>query len=167
MTLPYLAGDKWRDIISGSPHRGGTLAVTALHKEVGQALGPQRLRPPRPVLLLLLWRAGATPHCGVGASLVAEHRLWGMQASVAAARGLSSWGSRALRHRLSSWGSWSLKHRLHSPGSWALRHRFSSWGSWALRHRLSSWGSWSLKHRLRSPGSWALRHRLSSRSSWA
>lgn len=49
MTLPYLAGDKWRDIISGSPHRGGTLAVTALHKEVGQALGPQRLRPPRPV----------------------------------------------------------------------------------------------------------------------
>lgn len=45
MTLPYLAGDKWRHMLSGYPNRGGTLAVTALGKEVGQALGPQRLRP--------------------------------------------------------------------------------------------------------------------------
>lgn len=51
MTLPYLEGDKWRHIISGSPLRGGTLAVPALHKEVGQALGPQRLRPAWPAAL--------------------------------------------------------------------------------------------------------------------
>ena len=45
MTLPYLAGSKWRHKISGYPNRGGTLAVAARSKEVGQALGPQRLRP--------------------------------------------------------------------------------------------------------------------------
>ena len=45
MTLPYLAGSKWRHMISGYPNRGGTLAVAARGKEVGQALGPQRLRP--------------------------------------------------------------------------------------------------------------------------
>ena len=40
-------------------------------------------------------------------SLVAEHRLWGSQASVLAALGLSSCGSHALEHRLSSWGTWA------------------------------------------------------------
>ena len=38
------------------------------------------------------------------ASLVAEDRLEGMQASVVSARGLSSCGSQALEHRLSSYG---------------------------------------------------------------
>ena len=41
------------------------------------------------------------------ASLVAEHGLSGMRASVFAARGLSAWGSRALEHRLSSCGAWA------------------------------------------------------------
>ena len=40
------------------------------------------------------------------ASLVAEHRLWGVRAS-AALGGLSSCGSRALEHRLDSCGSWT------------------------------------------------------------
>ena len=65
----------------------------------------------------------------MGSSLVAEHRLWGMQASVAAERGLSSWGSQALRHRLGSRGFQTLRHRLSSRGSWslaALRHVGSS-----------------------------------------
>ena len=39
------------------------------------------------------------------ASLVAEHGLSGVQASVAAALGLSSYGSRALELRLSSYGA--------------------------------------------------------------
>ena len=38
------------------------------------------------------------------ASSVVEHRLQGAQASVAAARGLSSCGSQALEHRLNSYG---------------------------------------------------------------
>ena len=38
------------------------------------------------------------------ASLVAEHGLWGAQASVVQASGLSSCGSRALEHRLSGCG---------------------------------------------------------------
>ena len=38
-------------------------------------------------------------------SLVAQHRLQGMWASVAAARGLSIYGSWALEHRLSSCGA--------------------------------------------------------------
>ena len=39
------------------------------------------------------------------ASLVAEHGLWGTQASAAVARELSSCGSWALGHRLSSCGT--------------------------------------------------------------
>ena len=61
----------------------------------------------------------------MGSSLVAEHRLWGMQASVAAERGLSSWGSQALRHRLSSRGSWSLAAPRH-VGSSRTRDRTMS-----------------------------------------
>ena len=38
------------------------------------------------------------------ASLIAEHGLWGAQASVVQASGLSSCGSRALEHRLSGCG---------------------------------------------------------------
>ena len=41
------------------------------------------------------------------ASLVAEHRLCGTQASVGAHGGLSTWGSHALEHRLSSCGTWT------------------------------------------------------------
>ena len=75
-----------------------------------------------------------------GASLVAEHGLWGTQASVAGVRGLRGQGSRALRHRLSSWGSRALKHRLSGRGSWALRCRLSGRGSWAWLLR----GMWGL-----------------------
>ena len=40
------------------------------------------------------------------ASLVAEHGLLGVRASVAAALGFSSRGAWALKHRLSSYGAW-------------------------------------------------------------
>jgi len=40
------------------------------------------------------------------ASLVAGHGLWVVQASVAAAHGLSGCSSRALEHRLNSCGAW-------------------------------------------------------------
>ena len=43
----------------------------------------------------------------VASSLVAEHRLQGVLASVVAARGLSSYGSQALEHRLSGRGEWA------------------------------------------------------------
>ena len=39
------------------------------------------------------------------ASLAAEHGLQGLWASVAAAYGLSSWGSQALEHRVSRCGA--------------------------------------------------------------
>ena len=48
----------------------------------------------------------------VVASPVAEHRLQGLRASVAAAHGLSSYGFWALEHRLNSCGPWA--HMLHS-----------------------------------------------------
>ena len=41
------------------------------------------------------------------ASLVAEHRLWGTQASVAEAHGLRSCSSQALEHRLNNCGAWA------------------------------------------------------------
>ena len=41
------------------------------------------------------------------ASLVAEHRLLGMQAPAAVARGLNSCGSQVLEHRLNSCGAWA------------------------------------------------------------
>ena len=41
------------------------------------------------------------------ASLVAEHRLQGMSASVVLARGLNSGGSWVLEHRLNSCGAWA------------------------------------------------------------
>ena len=52
----------------------------------------------------------------VVASLVAEHRLWGPQASAVAAPGLSSCSSPALEHRLSSYGT---RAQL-LPGTWGL-----------------------------------------------
>ena len=42
-------------------------------------------------------------HCS--ASLATEHRLWGTQASVVVARGLSSCGFQALVHRLNNCGA--------------------------------------------------------------
>ena len=55
----------------------------------------------------LVAASGATLCCGVRASLVVaslvvEHRLQGLWASVAAAHGLSSCGSQDLEHRLNS-----------------------------------------------------------------
>ena len=54
------------------------------------------------------------------ASLAAEHRLQGPQASVIAAYGLSSCESWGLKHRLSSCGAWALLLRsmydLPGPG---------------------------------------------------
>ena len=66
-----------------------------------------------------LWGQGGDPFSVVPglpiavAPLVAEHRLWGAQASVAAVRGLRSCGSRAPEHRLNSYvpqlcGLWDL-----------------------------------------------------------
>ena len=60
--------------------------------------------------LLLLWRAGATLHCGAWAShgrgfSCCRERALGTRASVVVARGLSSCGSRALERRLSSCGA--------------------------------------------------------------
>jgi len=57
-----------------------------------------------------LWQAGATPFeaCGLliaVTSPVAEHRLWGTQASAVAARGLSSCDSQALEHRFNGCGA--------------------------------------------------------------
>ena len=43
----------------------------------------------------------------VVASLVVEHRLWGIQASVVAARGLGSCGLQAPECRLNSCGTWA------------------------------------------------------------
>ena len=51
------------------------------------------------------------------ASLVAEHRLQGMQASVVAARGLSSYSSWGLEHRLNSYGAWGLVSPQHMGSS--------------------------------------------------
>ena len=42
------------------------------------------------------------------ASLVAEHGLWGAQASVVVARRLSSMVSVIVVHRLVAWGMWDL-----------------------------------------------------------
>lgn len=48
MTLPYLTGFVSNFLHPLVPHSEvGPTAVPALHKEVGQALGPQRLRPRR------------------------------------------------------------------------------------------------------------------------
>ena len=55
------------------------------------------------------------PHCS-GVSLIAEHRLSGMQASIVAALGLSGCASLALEQRLNHCGAWiSLPH-----GMWDL-----------------------------------------------
>ena len=59
---------------------------------------------------LWLWRAGATLHCGAGASHCGGFschgaQALGVQASVVVAHGLSSCGLRALEHRLSSCGA--------------------------------------------------------------
>ena len=40
-------------------------------------------------------------------SFIVEHRVQGVQASVVAACGLSSFGSQALEHRLNSCGAWA------------------------------------------------------------
>ena len=52
------------------------------------------------------------------ASLDAEHRLWGTWASVAAACGLSSFGSQALEHKLNSCSvqAWLLHGMWDPPG---------------------------------------------------
>ena len=68
----------------------------------------------------------------VMAPLVAEHTLWGTQASVVAARVLRSCGSLALGHRLSSCGAqaqllhctWKLPRSRIEPMSPALVSRF-------------------------------------------
>ena len=57
-----------------------------------------------------LWQAGATLYCGVQAShcggfSCCRAQALGAQASMVAAGGLSSCGSRALEHRLSSCGT--------------------------------------------------------------
>ena len=82
--------------------------------------------PPAAVLRLLMWMA----------SLIAELRLWGMQASAAVAHGLSSCGSQALEYRFGGLGTWALLlHRLWDlprsgiePVSPALA------GRWTLYH---------------------------------
>ena len=66
------------------------------------------------------------------ASLVAEHWLWGPQASVVAAPGLSSCSSQALEHRISNCGTraqllpgtWDLPASGIEPVSPALAGRF-------------------------------------------
>ena len=70
-------------------------------------------------------------------SLVLEHRIWGVWASVVVMHGLSSWGSRAPGHRLWSCGTW--------VGLVVLKHVGSSWtrdqtsvpsiARWILNHR--------------------------------
>ena len=50
---------------------------------------------------------GLLSGCSAQASLVAEHRLYVLQASVVAARGLGGCGSWALEHRLSHCGTWA------------------------------------------------------------
>ena len=93
------------------------------------------------VAFLQLQRAGATLVSLRGllvaaASLVAEHRLQGVQASVVVAHGLGSCGSRALEHRLNNCGApaqllhgmWDLPRsgiQLVSP---ALQSRFLTTG---------------------------------------
>ena len=55
----------------------------------------------------------------VAEAFVAEHGLWRARASVAAARGFSSWASRTLEHRLNSCGPWPwlLRSMWDLPGS--------------------------------------------------
>ena len=60
----------------------------------------------------LLQRVGATLRCGARASHCSGFSCCGAQAlgpwaSVAVARGLSSFGTRALEHRLSGCGTWA------------------------------------------------------------
>ena len=43
----------------------------------------------------------------VVASLAVKHKPWGLQASVVAARGLSSGSSQILEHRLNNCGAWA------------------------------------------------------------
>lgn len=122
MTLPYLAGDKWRHIISGSPLRGGTLAVPALHKEVGQALGPQRLRPPAalgsvdPAGLLSLSETLLPPSGGL-------LRCSGSGLLPAAAQGATAF----LLQADSALYSWDAGHSGHESLAWPFVERSRGW----------------------------------------
>ena len=84
-------------------------------------------------------RVGATLRSGARASYCGGFSCCGgpalgAWASVVAARGLSSCGSRALERRLSSCGAWAsvvAARGLSSCGSRALERRLSSCGAWA------------------------------------
>ena len=71
----------------------------------------------------------------VVASLVAEHRLWSVWASVAIAHGLSHCASQAPSHRLNSCGAWALVALRHG-GSSPIRGqtRVSCIGKWIPYH---------------------------------
>ena len=64
-------------------------------------------------------KLGVLPSCAshVVASLIGEHRLYGMQASVVVALGLSNCCSWVLEHRLNSCGAWAYL----LCGMWDLR----------------------------------------------
>jgi hypothetical protein len=70
-----------------------------------------------------------------GASLIVEHRLWGVWASVLEASGLSSRGSQTLEHSLNSCGTWAqlLGSTQDLPGP-GVEPRSPGIGRWILYH---------------------------------